>query len=250
MNEHKHETDNTLDSMLQDWATAQKITLQTLERLQQNVLTAVNAPTPTSPGVKLRVRLPEIFAVCCTIAALVLATGILSINSRRASDQQLARISSRSQREQIEELWSKTSALFGSDLEWLCDLDGELLLGVKGDHATESEKHVYLNLLVRKYDSDTDRWVNTWSGRIVCPLGKPVDFASSDNQSSGSFWVQTLPDGRFVVSNWMKWSELPQISGPIDNQSSPGELQIVADQLIEGQHVQVLQQVWLSNRLI
>ena len=247
MTKPREMTDDKFDALLRDWAAAQAVGPEALDRLRANVrIAAGSPPANTSSAMSPRTsRSSEIMAVCCSVAVvLVMAVTVFTL-SPASNHRQVAQHKLLDEPGRLDDLWQQTSSLFGSDLVWMCDLDGELLLGVDGRHTTtEVDGRVCLKLIARVYDARAGHWVQFASGRMVCPLGTPVDFASSDHRSAGSFWIQTLPDGRFVVSSWMRWAEHPEISGSIDNTSSSGEVRVVTDQVADGQRVQVLQQVW------
>src|SRR5438105_2169978 len=106
--------DAKLDALLQDWSHEQAADFVTLERLQHAVNKAVIAPaTNRKTGSR------SVVAVCAIAASLVVAAfiGLRSHPAMNAGSDPRAKLTS---------LWNETDRLFGSDLKWICDLDGEL----------------------------------------------------------------------------------------------------------------------------
>ena len=144
------------------------------------------------------------------------------------------------------ELWIRTADLFGVQLNWLCDLEGELLLGVNEGAAMESHQNqAFVVLTVRVRETPASRWSEVWTGRVVCSLGETVEFVSDKTHAGGTIWVQSCPAGRLVASHWLNWPEHPEISGAIDAEVSLGETRVVAEQSADGHFIQVVQQVWM-----
>ena len=182
-------------------------------------------------------------------AAVILLTVSLAIPLSPSSVSRTAALDSAvASRTGLSELWSRTADMFGPQLNWLCDLDGELLLGVDEGAATISEHdRAFVLLTVRVRDTQSGNWSAVWTGRVVCPLGEAVDFVSNKSHSGGTIWVQSRPDGRLVASHWLNWPEHPEISGSVDAEVSSGETRVVAEQTADGRSIQVVQQVWMSH---
>ena len=239
MNESHTPADVKLDALLRTWATDRTADPVTLDRLQQAISGSM-APAPQQSIRSAR----AIVAMCAMAAGLLVAVFAgFQVSNRR--DVQTAADVSPAARTRLSDLWTETGRLFGPELDWLCDLDGELLLGINGaPDAQNSADRVCLLLTLRVFDSSRQAWVNSWTGRIACHGGSTVDFASADMRSTGSIWVQSRPDGRYAVSHWLNLRDHPELSGAIDATVSADKPQVVAEGIANGQRIQVVQQVW------
>ena len=250
MNEQHDVAGAKLDGLLRAWADE----CATDSSGEAGLLRAIMAAAPRRPS---EVRSPRgawstlaacaaaviLLAVSLAIPLSPLATTLPSAVSRtKPFDSAVA------SKAGLSELWNRTADMFGPQLNWLCDLDGELLLGVDERPATISETdRAFVLLTVRVRDTQSGEWSVVWTGRVVCPLGESVDFVSDKTHSGGTIWVQSRPNGRLVASHWLNWSEHPEISGAIDTEVSPGEASVVAEQTNNGHAIQLVQQVWMPH---
>ena len=253
MNESSSD-DLLLDVALQDWSRRNAADKETLDRLHRRIvqnslpfLEPVHANASPSRALlsKCAVFMCAVStsAIAAAVALAVLWNPGLDSRSvtRRASSAGVAAPT------KLASLWGETSRLFGTDLEWIGDLDGEFLLGIHHvEHSAESTR-IGLSLSMREFDPARRAWVETWAGRFVCRGGSVVDFTSSDQQSSGSIWVQSRPDGRFAVSHWMTWRDHPDLSGAIEATVRPGQSEVVSEAIVEGRRIQVVQHVWRAD---
>lgn len=225
--------DARLDALLKTWSQDQAAHPATIERLQRSI-----TATAVRPEAKRSGRSPAV-AIWFTAACLFLAVfaGVRVGNQHKSAD------ASAESKARLAALWKETGSLFGSNLHWLGDLDGELLLGLNGPHQETSDR-VCVSLMLRVFNAGTNKWEDSWRGNFTCEGGSSVNFASSDKRSSGSIWVQSQPDGRFAVSHWLNWQEHPELSGPVDATVTPDKEQVVLEGVEEGRRIQVVQQVW------
>ncbi len=256
MNEQHDAADAKLDGLLRTWADACDADASRESGLLTAILAA--APRPRSVAASARGALSVLAA--CAAAVILLAVSLAIPLSPRSAMPTAGvntgidtRVNSTvnsvdASQAGLSELWSRTADLFGPQLNWLCDLDGELLLGVDEGAATIVEHdRAYVLLTVRVRDTQSGTWSVLWTGRVVCPLGESVDFVSTKSHSGGTIWVQSRPDGRVVASHWLNWPEHPEISGSVDVEVSSGETRVVAEQTADGRSIQVVQQVWMPH---
>jgi hypothetical protein len=233
--------DRQLDQLLQGWATEQAVDRDRLSRLQRSICPAIVA----APANRNRREVRSMAAVWA-VAAVVIVTLIVGLQTTdRSPPASTVTFAPREVRTHLARLWNESGKVFGSDLVWLGDLDGELLLGVGSEtRPVAAADRVCLLLTMRVFDPVRQQWVESWSGQFACPEGTTIDFVSADKQSSGSIWVQPRHDGKFVVSHWLNWREHPELSGEIDSTVAPNAPQVVADVVEDGRRIQIVQQVW------
>lgn len=256
MNDQHDAADSKLDGLLRAWAdecsagssdedasTSREAASASRE---DRLLRAIMAAAPR--------RLPKVTStrgawsslVACAAVVILLAVSFAIPFSPSAVTRTATLDSAIASQAGLSELWSRTEDMFGPQLNWLCDLDGELLLGIDEGAATISEHdRAFVLLTVRVRDARSGEWSAVWTGRVVCPLGEAVDFVSDKTHSGGTIWVQSRPDGRVVASHWLNWPEHPEISGSVDTEVSSGETRVVAEQSVNGHSIQVVQQVWM-----
>ncbi len=242
MSESPSPGDVKLDALLQTWSRDRSADPVTLDQLQQAISRSIIVPAPQRGSRNPR----AIVAVCAVAASLLIAVFAgFHASTRHDGSARVAADRGPVARTKLADLWNETGRLFGPDLNWLCDLDGELLLGIESavDSPSPGDR-VCLSLTLRVFDSTKHEWVDSWTGRISCRGGSTVDFASADLRSAGSIWVQSRPDGRFAVSHWLSWRDHPEMSGSIDTTVSSDKPQVVAEGVADGQRIQVVQQVW------
>jgi hypothetical protein len=236
--------DDRLDTLLEKWAHAQSADKMTLDQLHSRICRRSAMPMAAPKQVRRPAR--GIVAVCVVATSLIVAAVAGFTTSNTPSD--LTPVANRNRAEsgsKLSALWNEAGRLFGSDLEWICDLDGELLLGINSDNSTSTATETICVLLtVRTFDPATRTWADSWSGRIACPIGLTVDFASADAETIGSIWVQSGPDGKFATSHWLNWNNHPELSGQIEATVAADEPQVIADRVADGRRVQVVQRVW------
>ena len=240
MNDQQNGADARLDELLRMWAnSARDDQYSHEEALQSIIASAGNGQMLSIPSR----RVWPVVAAC--VSAVILLAIVTSIPF--LADPYAATFSSKSPSERqvnVLKLWSRMVDVFGPQLNWICDLDGELLMKLDEDAATYSvgERAIVL-LTVQVRESTSEKWTAVWTGRVVCPLGSAVDFVSNTSHSGGTIWVQTRPNGMVVASHWLNWPEHPEISGSIDVEVSPGEERVVSRQVVDGHSIQVIQQV-------
>ncbi len=255
MNEQHDAADAKLDGLLRGWAGECAADSMGEARLLRAILTAIpRRPSGFTPREAASSRGTwSILAVCAAVVVLLAVTLAIPLPPSLTAPQS---VTSRSQptdsavasQAGLSELWHRTSDMFGPQLNWLCDLDGELLLGVDEGAATISETdRAFVLLTVRVRDTQSGEWSAVWTGRVVCPLGEAVDFVSDKTHSGGTIWIQSRPNGRLVASHWLNWPDHPEISGSVDAEVAPGESRVVAEQTSNGQAIQVVQQVWMPH---
>jgi hypothetical protein len=208
-------------------------------------------PVGVDSCLSMKSRRRSMLPVCITAACLLIA--VLACFAVRDGQKNTIvtnsgtqpRASGAEPRVRLAALWKEAGSLFGSDLRWLGDLDGELLLGINGtrEHPSAGSR-VYLSLILRVFNSTTGTWENSWTGNFACEGGATVNFASTDQRSTGSIWVQARPDGRFATSHWLNWRDHPELSGSVDTTVSSDQPQVVLERFEEGRRMQVVQQVW------
>ena len=236
--------DAKLDGLLRTWADECAADSSGEAGLLQAIMAA--APRRLSEVTSSRGAWSSL--VACAAVVILLAVSLAIPRSPSSTSRTTALDSAAASRVGLSELWSRTADVFGPQLNWLCDLDGELLLGVDEGVATISEhERAFVLLTVRVRDTRSGEWSAIWTGRVVCPLGEAVDFVSDKTHSGGTIWVQSRPDGRLVASHWLNWPEHPEISGSVDTEVSPGETRVVAEQIADGHAIQVVQQVWMPH---
>lgn len=243
MNETEMSTsDARLDDVLTAWAREHEASPATLLSLHRSI---VAAEMVREPARQVR-NSGALAAVCVVAASLLVAAAVLYKDSGQSSDHgPMARTAGRDSRTTLAVLWKETGRLFGSDLAWVGDLDGELLLGVDDSNgADRSAGPVYVLLTLREFDSVRGTWVNSWTGRFACRAGSTVDFATADQRTAGSIWVQSRPNGDFAVSHWLNWQEHPELSGSVDTTVSADKPKVIAERTAAGHKVQIVQQVW------
>ena len=253
MNEQHDAIDVKLDALLRTWADACDADSSRESGLLMAILAAAPRPRPvvSSPrGTR------SVLAVCAVAVILLAVSLAIPLSPRSAvpmaahntginSEINTAVNTGNASQAGLSELWGRTADVFGPQLNWLCDLDGELLLGVDEGAATVVEHdRAYVLLTVRVRDTQSGEWSVLWTGRVVCPLGESVDFVSNKTHSGGTIWVQSRPDGRVVASHWLNWPDHPEISGSMETEVSPGESRVVAERTADGRSIQVVQQVW------
>ena len=252
---HDEPDDRKLDALLTQWADRNAIDSVKRPCLTRNVLAAPRPSPRGDSGLRRRVPARSTWVVATGVAVMVLIgvtsslrrpnTHRASVEVRRVDPGALVKLAA---------LWSETSRLFGPQLDWLADINGEtsaseLLMGINDGlpKAAESEpERVGVRLVVRTRNARSGGWSDVWSGWWICPTGTTVDFQTADGRTSGSLWVQSRPNGRFVVSHWLNWREHPELSGPLEAEVTTGESAVLADQLTGGYEVQVVQEVWRS----
>lgn len=229
-----HDDHENLDEQLKNWAMRHAASVEDLKLLEASLSVRLES----RPAITRR---PETFAVT-TVAAclLLLAIGLRPQSSsipRYAAVERLQR--------HVAHLWSETDEVFEGRLAWICELDGELLFGLQESVQNTAAEPVCALLEVRRFDQRRQRWVTVWVGRMRCAGGTTLDYAASDDRSSGSLWIQPLADGSYSVSHWLTWRDYPELSGPVEGTIAPDAAQIVADRVLpDGQRVQLVQQVW------
>ena len=244
MTEQRDAADAKLDGLLRTWADECAADSSGEAGLLQAIMAA--APRRLSEVTSSRGAWSSL--VACAAVVILLAVSLAIPRSPSSTSRTTALDSAAASRVGLSELWSRTADVFGPQLNWLCDLDGELLLGVDEGVATISEhERAFVLLTVRVRDTRSGEWSAIWTGRVVCPLGEAVDFVSDKTHSGGTIWVQSRPDGRLVASHWLNWPEHPEISGSVDTEVSPGETRVVAEQIADGHAIQVVQQVWMPH---
>ena len=267
MNEQHDTVDAKLDGLLRTWAGECEADASHGSVL----LTAILAAAPQPRSVATSSRGARFALAACAVAVILLAVSLAiplsprsavptaglntkvntNVNTNVNTDINTADNTGSASQAGLSELWNRTADVFGPQLNWLCDLDGELLLGVDEGAATIVEHdRAYVLLTVRVRDTQSGEWSAIWTGRVVCPLGESVDFVSHKSHSGGTIWVQSLPDGRLVASHWLNWPDHPEISGSVDAEVSPGESRVVAERTADGrsiQVIQVIQQVWMPH---
>ena len=239
---NKTPDDLQLDALLQSWASDSAARPATLDRLQQSIEAAVRA----QPIVKQPSKSPAL-AVMFTAASLAIATlAAIAFRDQRDTGTTAVPVAANPEiKTRLATLWQESGRLFGSNLTWLGDLDGELLLGVEQTpESSTTEPPVCLSLVLRVFDPSTSTWETSWTGYFTCQCGSAVDFTSSDNRSTGSVWVQSRPDGRFAISHWLNWRDHPGLSGPVDTTVLSDREQIVREGSEGGRRIQIVQQVW------
>lgn len=251
MNDQHDSADAKLDGLLRAWADecADDSSREAASSSRENrLLRAIMAAAPHRAPEVTSMRGAWSSLVACVAAVILLAVSFAIPLLPSAVPRSMALDSSVASQAGLSELWSRTADVFGPQLNWLCDLDGELLLGVDEGAATISEHdRAFVLLTVRVRDTRSGEWSAIWTGRVVCPLGEAVDFASDKTHSGGTIWVQSRPDGRLVASHWLNWPEHPEISGSVETEVSPGEMRVVAEQTADGRSIQVVQQVWMPH---
>ena len=264
MNEQHDAIDAKLDGLLRTWADA----CDADASRESVLLTAILAAAPGPRPVVSSSRGARSVLAACAVAVILLAvslaiplsprsvtpmaglnTGINTANNTANNTGVNSTVTTgNASPAGLSELWSRTADVFGPQLNWLCDLDGELLLGVDEGAATVVEHdRAYVLLTVRVRDTQSGDWSAIWTGRVVCPLGESVDFVSNKTHSGGTIWVQSRPDGRVVASHWLNWPDHPEISGAMETEVSPGESRVVAERTADGRSIQVVQQVWMPH---
>ena len=244
MNDQRDAADANLDGLLRAWADECADDSSTEGKL----LRAIMAAAPHRPPEVTSARGAWSSLAVCAAVVILLAVSFAIPLSPSAATRTTALDSSVASQAGLSELWSRTADMFGPQLNWLCDLDGELLLGVDEGVATILEHdRAFVLLTVRVRDTQSGEWSAVWTGRVVCPLGEAVDFVSDKTHSGGTIWVQSRPDGRLVASHWLNWPEHPEISGSVDAEVSSGETRVVAEQTTDGRSIQVVQQVWMPH---
>ena len=247
MNDSPNPNDARLDALLQSWSHDQAADAATLDRLHRAISGSVAVPQrPASLRPASLRPAGAIMAVCVAAASLMVAmVAGFNISNRTLVPAPIVADQGPGPRTRLAALWNETDRLFGRNLEWLCDLDGELLLGVNSaSPSSMPSDRVCLSLTLRVFDPAKQVWVTSWNGRISCRGGSTVDFASADKRSTGSIWVQSRPDGRFAVSHWLSWRDHPDLSGPIDATVASDQPQVVAEGVEDGHRIQIVQQVW------
>lgn len=245
MNEPPGLSDERLDNLLRMWADARTPDSSGDEDLLRAITSVVRHPDITSTP--QLTSAPGFWSGLVVCAALILVTVSLTWFQPSAPRKTTVNHMAAS-RTELSKLWSRTSDVFGPQLNWLCDLDGELLLGVDEATATGREQdHAFVLLTVRERDTQSGNWTPIWTGRVVCPLGESVDFVSDKTHSGGTIWVQSRPDGRLVASHWLNWTKHPEISGAVDAEVASGEAHVIAEQTVNGHSIQVVQQVWMDH---
>ena len=241
----KHDPSNDkLDHLLKAWADSSIADPSHYAKLLKRILAEVNPPlVRATPS---RSAWP---ALVTAVAGLMLLFAAFSIpTSPRSTSLSDSADVSVAPRIGLPELWDRTAELFGSRLNWLCDLDDELLLGVDESAAsTTFHDRAFVLLTVQVRDLTSSNWLTVWTGRLVCPLGEAVDFVSEKSQSGGTVWVQAQTDGRFTVSHWLNWPDHPEISGSLEVEVTSGETCVVAQRIENGRSIQVLQQIWTAT---
>lgn len=244
MNHLPDADDERLNSLLKKWAQAQAADDVTIDRLHRAICRhgTIRVATAKQHGRSAR----GIFAACAVATCLVIAAIAGFRTSMTRNDQTLIAYRNRVESgTKLAALWNEAGRLFGPDLEWICDLEGELLLGIKsGSPPSAASERICVLLTVRTFDPATRTWANSWSGRIACPVGETVDFATADAATVGSIWVQSRPNGEFATSHWLNWNDHPEMSGQIEATVPADEPQVIADRFTDGRRVQVVQQVW------
>ncbi|MBS0205599.1 MAG: hypothetical protein JSS49_22075 [Planctomycetes bacterium] len=238
MNEISPPPDDHLDDWLRNWSRAQAAPVATVDRLQRSICRRSVSTRP--PG-----HSRAILAVCAVAAGLLVAViaGISVPDSTNSMNSDA--ISSLSEsRTKLTSLWTETGRLFGPDLQWLCDLDGELQLGVSSADASNPASPVCLALTLLVYEPKEHAWKSVWTSRVACRGGEVLDFASADKRTAGSLWVQSRPDGRFAVSHWLNWKDHPGLSGSIEATVPADAPEVVIESTEAGQRIQLIQQVW------
>ncbi|MBC8115000.1 MAG: hypothetical protein H7062_11510 [Candidatus Saccharimonas sp.] len=247
MNDQHDAIDTKLDDLLRNWADDSSDEADDSSG-EVRLLRAIMAAAPRRGPEVTPTRGAWSTLVACAAAVILLAVSSVIPLSPSAVTRTTALDSSVASQAGLSELWSRTADMFGPQLNWLCDLDGELLLGVDEGAATIPEQdRAFVLLTVRVRDTRSGEWSAIWTGRVVCPLGESVDFVSDKTHSGGTIWVQSRPNGRLVASHWLNWSEHPEISGAVDAEVSSGETRVVAEQSIDGRSIQVVQQVWMPH---
>ena len=244
MNDQRDAADAKLDGLLRSWADECANDSSGEARL----LRAIVVASPRRPQKVPSLRETRFALAACTAVVILLATSIAIPFPPHSASKAAVHNSAIASQVGLSELWSGTTDLFGMQLNWLCDLDGELLLGVdEGATKFPARDRAFVLLTVRVRESPSADWSAVWSGRVVCPLGEAIDFVSDKTGSSGTIWLQSRPDGRLVTSHWLNWPDHPEISGSVDIDVSPGETRVVAQQVADGRSIQVIQQVWIPH---
>ena len=239
MNESSSPADDRLNDLLRNWSHEQAVTESTVDRLQRTIM--AHPASSREPARNPR----AILAVCAVAASLLVAVFAGLSVPGRVAPKLTGLPSTNESRAKLATLWNETGRLFGSDLQWLCDLDGELQLGVgPADAVPTPGQQVCLTLTLRVYDSTQGTWKNVWTNRVACRGGEVLDFASADKRSTGSLWVQSRPDGQFAVSHWLNWKDHPHLSGSIETTVPADSSEIVSESIEDGQRIQLVQQVW------
>jgi hypothetical protein len=244
MNDQHDAADAELDGLLRMWAVECAADSSGEADLFRAIMTAAHR----RPAEVTSTRGAWSALVACAAVVIFLALSFAIPLSPSSVSRKTALDSAVPSQAGLTELWSRTADVFGPQLNWLCDLDGELLLGVDEGAATIPEHdRAFVLLTVRVRDTRSGAWSAVWTGRIVCPLGEAIDFVSDKTHSGGTIWVQSRPNGRLVASHWLNWPEHPEISGSVDTEVSSGETRVVAEQMADGRSIQVVQQVWMPH---
>jgi hypothetical protein len=244
MNDQHDAADAKLDNLLRAWVAECAADTSAETGLLRGILAAAAHRQPEVTA--SRRAWPTLAA--CTAAVILLAVALAIPLLPSSAPRTTAVDSAVASQVGLSELWSRTTDVFGPQLNWLCDLDGELLLGVDEGVATNPEHaRAFLLLTVRVRNARSAEWSAVWTGRVVCPLGEVVDFDSNKTHAGGSIWVQSRSDGRLVASHWLNWPEHPEISGSVETEVSSGETRVIAEQTADGNSIQVVQQVWMPS---
>lgn len=226
--------DARLDDLLRGWASANSVSEPSIQTLAARISPghAASHSTPPRSG-----RL----VLSLTVACLILVA-CLTVPPVRQAEDPVERLRLQTH---LASLWNEADRLFDGELSWICDLDGELLLGMDPERKASEAEPVCLSLRVRRYDAHAGAWTIVWSGNIRCRAGDSVDFAAADHRAAGSLWIQSRPDGGYAISHWLSFEEFPELSGAVETMVPAGTSRVVADQQRpDGQRYQIVQQVW------
>lgn len=260
------------DDALPRSASSQPTAIPSVNR-EQNCIPYTESSTPSE-----RRCLNGMAVMACATACLLFVAVLVAMGTNRKESPNLARgstIKSRNESTRVNHsadplnrldvetmvgLWRDNAALFGTEMDWLCDLENELLLHLRSqapsagvisqDEIDSYQKRpmVCIVLHVRDRSTGSHTWSNRWTCRLICPVAESIDFASARQATSGSVWVQPVENGRFVVSHWLNCEEAPELSGLVEQACLPGKPQVLSTRISNGRESQLVQQLVVIGR--
>ena len=225
-------TDDRLDRLLQEWAAAQTPGSDHLDALCRRISQAVEAAataTPTGPADAGPAVRPEAIAApgaqrawlsrawwfglgaaaAVTAAVLLwpvlrpaavhdgrgqpLAAGLPAPPQVRLDGRQLAARAA---------LYAEMRRVFGSDLAWLAETDGSVVLGLQppGQTAPADSKPIAIRLLVMTRKPGQSEWRAQSRVDVILDDQEYIQFAPKRGpEGQVAFWAYRLPDGMIAV---------------------------------------------------
>jgi hypothetical protein len=239
-----------LDQLLRQWAVRHGAEGPDAQRLAQRVVDALDRPGGSDevgvdaprPGATLRTRL--LWAVLGAAATLAVVSLWLGVLRRSPRHEEVAVEGPRIEilQPQIEansRLFAETGRLFGPDLRWIAETDGEVELGLQPVAGTPlaASPVLWIRVLVVRRAVGGSSWQTLLTADVLTRNEQYVE-ARADHGGGGrlALWGYVLPDGNVAVDSRLRLTAPTRLSADVSSVFAPGKpVQILAVATDEGE---------------